>query len=50
VRGGRQRHDFHYRHAQSNCAGISVDVFKALGWNLPERGPTSQLKAVGAYA
>jgi hypothetical protein len=44
------RHDFSYRHAQANCAGISVDVFKALGWNVPERGPTSQLKAVGAYA
>jgi hypothetical protein len=44
------RHDFSYRHAQANCAGISVDVFKALGWQVPERGPTSQLKAVGAYA
>ncbi len=44
------RHDFNYRHAQANCAGISVDVFKALGWNVPERGPTSPLKAVGAYA
>lgn len=44
------RHDFSYRHAQANCAGISVDVFKALGWNVPERGPTSRLKAVGAYA
>lgn len=44
------RHDFNYRHAQANCAGISVDVFKALGWNVPERGPTSRLKAVGAYA
>jgi hypothetical protein len=44
------RHDFHYRHAQENCAGISVDVFKGLGWNVPERGPTSRLKALGAYA
>lgn len=44
------RHDFSYRHAQENCAGISVDVFKALGWNVPQRGPTSRLKALGAYA
>lgn len=44
------RHDFSYRHAQANCAGISVDIFKALGWHVPERGPTSRLKALGAYA
>ena len=25
-------------------------MFKALGWNIPERGPTSRLKALGAYA
>jgi hypothetical protein len=44
------RHDFSYKHAGANCAGISLDVFKALGWNIPERGPTGQLKAIGAYA
>ncbi|MES2257701.1 MAG: hypothetical protein V4724_04240 [Pseudomonadota bacterium] len=44
------RHDFSYRHAASNCAGISVDVFKGLGWNIPERGPTGNVKALGAYA
>ncbi|MFL6657898.1 MAG: hypothetical protein ACJ8GW_07505 [Massilia sp.] len=44
------RHDFTYRHAAANCAGISVDVFKSLGWNIPERGATSALKAIGAYA
>ena len=43
------RHDFTYRHAGANCAGISMDVFKALGWNVPERGATSSLKAIGAY-
>ena len=43
------RHDFTYRHAAANCAGISMDVFKALGWNVPERGATSSLKAIGAY-
>ena len=44
------RHDFTYKHASANCAGISLDVFKALGWQIPERGPTSRLKAFGAYA
>ncbi|QYF94758.1 hypothetical protein KY495_06105 [Massilia sp. PAMC28688] len=43
------RHDFTYRHAAANCAGISMDVFKGLGWHVPERGPTSSLKAIGAY-
>ena len=43
------KHDFTYRHAAANCAGISVDVFKALGWNIPQRGATSSLKAIGAY-
>ncbi|MES2316576.1 MAG: hypothetical protein V4631_03700 [Pseudomonadota bacterium] len=44
------RHDFTYQHAAANCAGISMDVFKGLGWNIPERGATSNLKALGAYA
>jgi hypothetical protein len=43
------RHDFTYQHAGANCAGISLDVFKALGWQIPERGPTGQFKAIGAY-
>jgi hypothetical protein len=43
------RHDFTYRHAGANCAGISLDVFKGLGWNIPERGPTSRLKALAGY-
>jgi hypothetical protein len=43
------KHDFNYAHAAANCSGISVDVFKGLGWNVPERGPTSTLKAIGAY-
>ncbi len=44
------RHDFTYRHAAANCAGISLDVFKALGWQIPQRGPTSRIKALAAYA
>jgi hypothetical protein len=44
------RHDFQYRHASANCAGISVDVFDALGWHIPKRGPTAPLKSLAAYA
>ena len=43
------RHDMLYEHAANNCAGISIDVFRALGWQVPERGPTSRAKAVGAW-
>ncbi len=43
------KHDFTYAHAAANCSGISVDVFKGLGWNVPQRGATSNLKAIGAY-
>lgn len=43
------RHDFHYRHAAANCTGINVDVFEALGWHIPERGPTAPLKSIAAY-
>jgi len=44
------RHDFQYRHASANCAGISVDVFDALGWHIPKRGPTAPAKSLAAYA
>jgi hypothetical protein len=44
------RHDFQYRHASANCAGISLDVFDALGWRIPRRGPTAPLKSLAAYA
>jgi hypothetical protein len=44
------RHDFQYRHASANCAGISVDVFDSLGWHIPERGPSAPLKSLAAYA
>lgn len=43
------RHDFVYRHAAANCAGISIDAFRDLGWQVPARGPTSTVKAIGAY-
>lgn len=44
------RHDFRYRHAAANCTGISVDVFRSLGWDIPVRGPTAPLKSIAAYA
>ena len=44
------RHDLTYAHAANNCAGISMDVFRALGWNVPRRGATDHVKALGAYA
>ena len=43
------RQDFHYRHAGANCAGISMDTLRTLGWNIPARGPTSMVKAVAGY-
>ncbi|WP_232417993.1 hypothetical protein [Methyloversatilis thermotolerans] len=39
------RHDFSYRHATANCAGISLDTLRSLGWALPVLGPTSKAKA-----
>lgn len=43
------RHDFQYQHAGANCAGISLDTLRSLGWNIPMMGPTSAIKAVAAY-
>lgn len=39
------RHDFSYRHATANCAGVSLDTLRSLGWAVPQLGPTSKLKA-----
>ena len=39
------RHQFAYQHARANCAGISVTTSRTLGWQVPERGPESWLKA-----
>jgi hypothetical protein len=44
------RHDFVYGQSAENCAGVSIDVLRDLGWNIPEEGPTSRIKAVAAYA
>jgi len=32
-----------------NCASISVDVLRALGWNVPVRGATSRMLAAFAF-
>jgi len=39
------RHQLIYRHATMNCAGISVDVLRSLGWEVPARGPASRVVA-----
>jgi hypothetical protein len=44
------RQDFVYGQASGNCAGVSIDVLRDLGWHIPKEGPTSRLKAVAAYA
>jgi hypothetical protein len=39
------RHRLEYRHSTMNCASISVDTLRALGWELPPRGPSDPLRA-----
>jgi hypothetical protein len=39
------RHQLAYDHATMNCASISIDVLRAIGWNVYSRGPTSWLLA-----
>ncbi len=43
------RHDFEFDHAKANCVGISIDTLRALGWRLPDLGPTSYPKAALGY-
>ena len=43
------RHQLVYQHATMNCSGISVDVLRALGWDVPVRGPTNRLLAAVAF-
>jgi hypothetical protein len=42
------RHDLIYRHSIANCAGVSMQTLRSLGWKIPEQGPTSRAKAVVA--
>ena len=39
------RHQLVYYHPSENCASISIDVLRALGWSIPRRGPTSRTLA-----
>jgi hypothetical protein len=39
------RRQLNYRHATMNCTSISIDVLRALGWNVPARAPASTLLA-----
>ena len=39
------RHQLVYRHTSMNCASISVDVLRALGWSVAARGATSRTAA-----
>jgi len=42
------RHDFSYNHATANCAGISLETLRSLGWNIPQQGSSGHLKATAA--
>src|SRR5437667_4893159 len=39
------RHQLVYYHATMNCTSISVDTLRALGWDIPVRGPSSRALA-----
>ena len=39
------RHQLDYYHPNQNCASISIDTLRALGWSIPVRGPSSRLLA-----
>ena len=43
------RHQLVYRHATMNCASISVDVLRRIGWPIPARGPASRWLAAIAF-
>ena len=42
------RHDFHYNHASANCAGLSLETLRSLGWQIPNQGATNWVKGVAA--
>jgi hypothetical protein len=39
------RHQLVYGNVTMNCAGISIDALRAIGWNVHARGPTSRALA-----
>lgn len=44
------RHQLRYRHSLANCAGISVDTLRALGWRLPASPPGAGDRALAWIA
>ena len=42
------RQDFLYRHAGVNCAGINLETFRSLDWDIPKLGATNFPKAFAA--
>ncbi len=43
------RHQLVYRHATMNCASISVDALRGIGWDIPARGPASRWVAAFSF-
>lgn len=39
------RRQLAYRHSTMNCAGITIDALRAIGWAIPARGPSAALGA-----
>ncbi len=42
------RHDFQYDHASANCAGLSLETLRSLGWQIPNQGATNRVKGIVA--
>jgi len=43
------RHQLVYYHPTDNCTSISVDTLRAVGWDVPARGPTSRALAWASF-
>jgi hypothetical protein len=43
------RHQLVYYHPTDNCASISIDTLRALGWDVPVRGPSSRVLAWAGF-
>ena len=43
------RHELDYHHSLLNCAGLSIDQLRMLGWQIPLQGPSNRLKATAGY-
>ena len=43
------RHQLEYYHPNQNCASISIDTLRALGWSIPVRGPSSRALAWAGF-